>query len=422
MKIKFSLLIGFILVAVILTDAFGLLLIVNKISIGGSTYISSVFNYLSLFILIYIAVKTPKNLDTPLSIKTIYLLWLFINVFSLINGLFLAKDYWDWKFIFLISISFSLISLTFFIGNSQYLAKISFNFVLKFLFPFGFLFIPLALTINEQLYSRLMIPVSLFMLFIPYLKFKWKVLIVIVAVTSILMALGFRTNLIKIGFSLMFLIIYYCRNFFKPFLLLKFLHITFFVLPLILLSLGILGKFNFFSELQSNNKSSYTTIKNGEASDLFVDTRTFLYEEIFLSLNNSGHFIFGEGAAGKYKSQFFTENYGWRNGSEVGILNILLYDGIVGVIIYFLLLFSVSYVAIAKSNNYLSKFLGLFIASRFLISFIEEFTQYDLNFYFFWLAIGLVSSNQFRAMSDKQLKKYFVFDTIKIRSSPYLLQ
>ena len=416
-------LIEFILVAVILTDAFGLLLNVGQLSVAGSTYIASTFNYISLFILIYIAVKTPKNSDTPLSIKTIYLLWLFINVFSLINGLFLAKDYWDWKFIFLNSISFSLISLVFFIGNSQYLAKISFNFVLKILFPFGFFLIPLTLVTNEQLYSRLMISVSMFMLFIPYLKFKWKLLIIIVTITSILMAFSFRTNLIKISFSLIFLGIYYCRFLFKPFLVIKFLRITFFVLPLILLSLGILEKFNFFSELQSNNKSGYTAIKNGQESDLFGDTRTFIYKEIFLSLSNSGHFVFGEGAAGKYKSQFFTDNDGWRGGSEVGILNILLYDGIVGVLIYFLLLFRVSFIAIYKSNNYLSKMLGLFIASRFLLSFIEEFTQYDINFYFFWIAIGLVSSTQFRAMSDQQLKTYFLFDgTKKSSRTPYLLQ
>ena len=424
MKIKFSLLIGFILVAVILTDTFGSLLDESRKSIGGSTYIVSVLHYLSLFIMIFIVTKTPKNSDTPSSIKTIYSLWLFVNVLSLINGLFFAKDYWDWKFIFLNSISFSLISLAFFIGNNLYLVKISFNFVLKIFFPFGFLFIPLALTNNEQLYSRLMIPVSLFMLFIPYLKFKWKILILIVAVISPLMALGYRTNLIKIGFSLFFLAIYYCRILFKPFLLIKFLHIILFALPFIFLTLGILGKFNFFAELKNSNKSQYSTIKNGEEADIFQDTRTFLYEEVFLSLNNSGHFIFGEGAAGKYKSRYFTDNNnkGLRNGSEVGILNILLYDGIIGVLVYFLLLFTVSYIAIAKSNNYLSKLLGLFIASRFFISFIEEFTQYDLNFYFFWLAIGLVSSNQFRAMSDKELKKYFVFDTIKIRSSSYLPQ
>jgi hypothetical protein len=50
--------------------------------------------------------------------------------------------------------------------------------------------------------------------------------------------------------------------------------------------------------------------------------------------------------------------------------------------------------------------LGLYISFRWLLSFIEEFTHYDLNFYFFWLAIGLVSSTGFRDMSDNEIKKF----------------
>ncbi|MNU07373.1 hypothetical protein D3C72_2529360 [compost metagenome] len=42
-----------------------------------------------------------------------------------------------------------------------------------------------------------------------------------------------------------------------------------------------------------------------------------------------------------------------------------------------------------------------------MFSFVEEFTQYDMNFYFFWLAIGLASSNEFRSMNDNELKNWF---------------
>jgi hypothetical protein len=237
------------------------------------------------------------------------------------------------------------------------------------------------------------------------------------------MAIGFRTNLIKIGFSTFFLLCFYFKTTFKA-IFLKIFLISFFILPAVVLVLGLLGKYNFFAELAGNSKSELKTTKNGIDTDLLADSRTFLYQEVFLSLSNSGHFAFGEGAAGKYKSKFFGSNSkGERYGSEVGILNILLYDGIVGVIVYFLLLFTASYIAISRSNNYLSKMLGLYIASRFLLAFIEEFTQYDINFYFFWIAVGLVSSNQFRAMSDQQLKKYFLFDrTTKNSRVAHLLQ
>ena len=424
-QMKYSQLIYFTLFAVIIMDIFRWLSYGGNLDIDSSTYIATIFNYLSIAIFIGIGYENGfGNKSTPKLIQTLFKLWLFINLISLVIGFFTAKDYWDWKFIFLSSISFSLISLAFFVGNNLYLAKISFGFVLKILFPFGFLLIPISLLVADQMYSRIMIPVSLFMLFIPFVKFKWGILIVLVAFTSMFMSFGFRTNLIKTGLSLLFLLIYYRRNIFSV-AILKVLQISLFIIPIVLVVLAALGNYNFFADLEKNNKSELKTTKNGQETNLLGDTRTFLYQEVLLSLANSGNYILGEGAAGKYQSKYFDyfgDNRG-RYGSEVGILNILLYDGIVGVVIYFLLLFSVSYIAIARSNNYLSKMLGLFIASRFLLSFIEEFTQYDINFYFFWIAIGLVSSTQFRAMSDQQLKTYFLFDgTKKSSRTPYLLQ
>jgi hypothetical protein len=96
-----------------------------------------------------------------------------------------------------------------------------------------------------------------------------------------------------------------------------------------------------------------------------------------------------------------------RYGCEVGILNTLLMNGIVGIVIYFLLLSVVSFTAINKSNNMLAKMLGLFITFRWTYSFVEEFTNYDLNFYFFWIAVGFVSSESFRNMTDEEIIDYF---------------
>ena len=121
--------------------------------------------------------------------------------------------------------------------------------------------------------------------------------------------------------------------------------------------------------------------------------------------------MFGSGASGKYSTIRFENAGGGINGlryrCEVHFLNIFLYFGLVGVISYTLLLFIVCYHGIYNSNNILAKMLSLLIASRFLLSFIEEFTQYDMNFFFFWLIVGLVSSKQFRSMSDQQVKSFF---------------
>jgi hypothetical protein len=153
----------------------------------------------------------------------------------------------------------------------------------------------------------------------------------------------------------------------------------------------------------------YTNIK-GEEGSFTADTRTFLYFEVMSSVHKSGNLLMGNSASGSYYSHWFFDlggaMKGKRFGSEVGILNIFLYDGIIGVIIYFFLLFSISFIAIRNSNNDLSKMLGLLIASRWMLSFVEEYTDYDLNFYFFWLIMGLVSTTSFRMMNNKQMKNY----------------
>jgi hypothetical protein len=253
-----------------------------------------------------------------------------------------------------------------------------------------------------------MIPISLFILFIPFVKWRWKLLIVLVAIVSVSIALGFRTNIIKITFSLILLLIYYLRVFLNL-RILKLLHLFTFLVPIILLGLAIWGNYNFFTNIAENNAGNTVENKDGKLEDLAGDSRTFLYVDIFSTLNRTGHWLIGEGAASKYDTVFFDDlgDGRGRYASEVGMLNILLNNGLIGVIIYTLLLFTISRIAITQSNNMLCKLIGLFIAFRWLISFIEEFTDFDLNFYFFWIVLGLVSNYTFRKLTNKEIKLFF---------------
>lgn len=400
----------FTLIALVIIDIIRYLSWVGEMAGGYATYISTFLFYVSIGIFIKNAYTVGFGSNNiPKSIQTLFKLWLFWNIFGLIRGGFLASDYWDWKFLLFSSLSFSLIPLVFFLGKDILITKTIFKLTLKYLFQFGFLFIPLTLVTNEELYSRLMIPISLFILLIPYVKFKWKLLIVIVAVTSILMVVGFRSNIIKSGFSVLLLLIFYFHNYIKQGWI-RLVHVGLFALPIVLLLLAVMDSYNVFSQTEEQEDGYTTMNKIGEEENLMVDTRTFLYVDIFNTLENSGNWLIGEGAAGSYQSNWFYDEggamQGKRYGSEVGILNILMRNGIIGVALYFLLLFTVSFIAIQQSANVLSKMLGLFIAFRWTFSFIEEFTQYDLNFFFFWVAIGLVSSINFRRMTDNELIKY----------------
>ena len=404
---KYKKQIFFTLFSLLIVDSFRWISIVGFLNLESSTYISIFLIYISIYFLIKIALNSNWKIETPKTIQNLIKLWIGINTINFIRGLFLAKYYWDYKFLFFSALTFSLISLVFFIGSNVQKAFIVFKFVLKYLFPFGFLLIPLTFVTNEELYSRIMIPISLFILFIPFVKFKHKVLIVVVTVTSILMVISFRSNIIKIAFSVLLLFVYYFNINYR---LIRILNLSLFIIPLILLSTAIFGTFNIFTDISDSKKFDLQTNANGET--LGTDSRTFLYVEVLQSINKSGNYIFGSGMATGYESIAIDVSNGTNNNkryaSEVGILNILMQSGLIGVVIYFLVLFKVSFTAISQSSNMLSKILGLYIAFRWLLSFIEEFTQYDLNFYFFWLAIGLVSSNEFRSMNDKQIKNLFL--------------
>lgn len=156
-------------------------------------------------------------------------------------------------------------------------------------------------------------------------------------------------------------------------------------------------------------KSDIVISKEGYDDNLAADTRTFLYIETFKTLINNDSLTIGEGAAGSYISEWEFEYLidNRRYATEVGFLNVLLHSGIIGILLYFLLILVSSYYALVKSNNDLVKMLGLFVAFRWIVFFIEDMTAYNINLFFFWISIGLCLSNQFRLMTNSDLVLFF---------------
>lgn len=369
------------------------------------TYLTAFLSYVSIFIFFRLKWKYGVK-GVPTNVLLLFAIWLIYLVVSIVRGIFIADGYWDFKFLFLNSTLFTLIASVFYVGQNLVFSRLIFVFYIKRLFLFGFLLIPLAFATSSELYGRLMIPIGVLILFIPYISKKWKIIVIVVALTSIFVDVTFRSNIIKIGLSIGFLGIFYYKNLINSFIV-KLLWLVFLVTPIILFYTALFENFNIFKEMGGNKE--YTTINSqGEIENLSADTRTGLYQEVLLDMVLSEKTMFGKSPSQGYKSSHFFDEGGGIGGirysSEVNILNIFLYFGYVGVVLYFILIARISYLAISKSNNRISKMFGLLLASRFLLSFIEEFTKYDLNFYFFWLVMGLVSSSYFRNMTDNDIR------------------
>lgn len=148
-------------------------------------------------------------------------------------------------------------------------------------------------------------------------------------------------------------------------------------------------------------------VAGSEKNSLLVtDTRTFLYEEVYRDLNERGQLLWGKGSGGVYYSEYFNEtkeDTDTRLTVEVGILAIFLKTGILGVFLNYLLVNIAAYLAIFRSNNIYSKWIGYFILIHGLILFVENFVAMDVYNLSAWFFSGLCASKNFRAKSDAQI-------------------
>jgi hypothetical protein len=377
---------------------------------NGSTELVAVLNLVSAIGLMMLIYRVRWKLVIPKNALLVYSIFMAWSAFSFAMGAINAKDYWDWKILLLNYMFTILIPLAIVMGLNYKIFAGGYEFIIKRLFLYGFLMIPFSLASDFELYPRIVIAVGLFILFIPYVNFKSRILIILVSAVSIFMDVSYRINTLRIVFALGLLVLYYARNFISS-RSINVLVIILSVFPLVLLYMGIGGQFNVFTDNPFDYSVKTGNVENLSDTNLADDTRTFLYKEVFYSMiQKDSSFIIGEGGGSAYKSYYFADsdlNDRGRYGSEVGFLNTLLYSGALGVFFYALVLFSAAYYGVNHSKNYLCKMLGIFLAGHWLFFFVEDITKFDLNFFFIWLSVGLCFSKQFRALTDFDIKCYF---------------
>lgn len=142
-------------------------------------------------------------------------------------------------------------------------------------------------------------------------------------------------------------------------------------------------------------------------SEMSQDTRTFLYLEVYEDLAVNKQLLFGKGAGGTYYSNYFSKAEGDSDSRltvEVGVLAILLKTGLIGVILYLLLIFASIFYAFFRSNNYYVVGIGLMLFIYVLLLFIENAISYSGNSLFIWFFIGVCLSKEIRNMSNLEIK------------------
>jgi hypothetical protein len=346
---------------------------------------------------------------------TVVQLYLFWNIFSIARGVFIAETYWDWRALGQNALNL-LIPITAYAASNIILMQVILSFYIKYTLP---LFLVFAFLIAKGAYGFYLVPMSFLVLFLPVLTFRWKMIILAFTIVAITADIGARSHVIKFGIPVLLVSLFYLRSLITN-KILEWVRKLFFILPLILFSLAVTDVFNVFN-MHEYIKGDYVhkdKYLNGEIidDDLKDDSRSFLYIEVLQTAQKYNFWWIGRSPARGNES----DNFGWiddsnrgeRIGNEVGILNIFVWTGIVGVILYLMVFYRASYLAVNQSNNIFSKMLGLFLAFRWVYAWVEDPNYFSLSYVFLWLTIGLCFSKSFRAMTNIEVKYWVrgIFD------------
>jgi len=357
-----------------------------------------------------------KNNDRYIYVLKLYLAW---NIISIIRGVFIADNYWEWKNLIGTGMVLLLPLSIYITTNKNIVQTILANWII-FALPAFFLFLPSFKYADAV--GRYLVPISFLLLCFPLLTNRWKIITIIFSLFVLLGDLSARSNVLKFGVPLILSSLYYVR-FFLPTKLFEVVRIIMMLVPIILFILGLSGTFNVF-KMNEYITGDYTTqsIKNGKISEenLTSDTRTFLYEEVISSAIKFDYILFGRSPArgneslsfGMYSLETLHTGKMERFSNEVSILNVFTWTGIIGVTLYFLIFYHASYLAINKSNNTFLQIVGLCVSFRWIFAWIEDFSEFDLSYFFLWTMIGLCFSKSFREMNNKEIKYWVlgIFD------------
>ena len=189
--------------------------------------------------------------------------------------------------------------------------------------------------------------------------------------------------------------------------IIKIFQAFFFIIPIILLYLGISNSYNVFKDDIFTDKVSASTNFTTE------DTRSGLYEEIIESAIKNEYVLFGRTPARgndtflfQYPVQDMKMNNPERNMNEMCHPNIFTWLGLIGVTLYSIIYLRSSYLAIYYSNSFYLKIIGIFIAFRWAFGWIEDMNSFNAMSFSIWILISVGLSNSFRRMNDYEIRQW----------------
>ena len=369
---------------------------------------------ISLFIdaiLIYIIIKykncfVDKNIYNNKDFRWINIFLLYV-IFNAIRGIYMADGYYEYKHLVQGLIN-SIIPIFLFVFLRRDISYYIWNKWYKYGLLIYFLYFLFVIKLFDPFYLS---PILFLFCYFPLFR-KHKKIIFIAAVIFITVSyiMDTRAHFGKGAISLLFgLTLYYKRFITKRILTIvyKLCYLSF-----ILIFCYI---FTDFIGIMSGKQSVEEQIS---VENYGIDTRSLLYYDIINSAIANDYYIWGRSPARGndidasavlfISSETDTTEFvrGERHTNEVLHGNIFTWYGIVGVILYFMMYYKATSLAIYKSNNIYISLLGCYVAFRWSCGWIEDVNNFDILNISLWAMIGMCYSKEFRDMTDTDFKNW----------------
>lgn len=155
-----------------------------------------------------------------------------------------------------------------------------------------------------------------------------------------------------------------------------------------------------------------TVLSNSSQDDLNVDTRTFLYVELYEDLVDNSRVIVGKGANGTYYSEYFSFAEGDaanRMDVEVGVLSMLLKGGLIAVILNLSIFILAIYYAFFRANNLFVVGIGYILLLYTILLFIDNRIGFTTDNFLVWFFVGVCLSKEIRLLKNNDIISLLTF-------------
>lgn len=374
-------------------------------------YTSSIIKILFQLIFLVLNIKCNNSITDKESKKEYWPIYLFITwgLICALRGLFVAENYVEYRQLFsgIIMLSIPL------------LVNLSCKpTIVSYLYSFWSKYWYVGCLIYFLFYGNIIVSLFPFLFLVSFWSFhkkrRAKQLLCIGFIFLIICGIDNRSLILKMTFSLFIgaspLLIYFLR-----FSFIKNIHKCCYLFVFVV--------FGFILEnipkIYSGEITSVKEILDNEG--ISMDTRSPLYIDVITSSIENQYMLYGRTPARgnditisgplfywAYENGLDNKafNKGERHFNEVLFLNIYTWTGILGLLLYSLIYFRATYLAVYKSNNVYIKIIGCYVAFHWSYGFLEDINDVDMLNIILWTYIGMCYSSRFRLMSCNDFKNW----------------